>query len=150
MRHGNPPVRLRNLDSHQSKLRQAPVIPHTVSAADIGREMVRLCLYASISCTMGLGDVGSVIRAKRLALLGHVARLDHAVPAWKALDVALRAKGGAVPFPGWHRPRGHPRRTWVDHVKEDVAVPLDSVMLLAADRQACTSLRYDPSLTRRV
>jgi len=41
---------------------------------------------------------------------GHVARLDHAVPAWKALDVALRAKGGAVPSPGWHRPRGRPRQ----------------------------------------
>jgi len=60
-----------------------------------------------------------VIRARRLALLGHVARLDHAVPAWKALDV----KGGTVPSP------------WVNHVKEDVADPLDSVMLLVDDRQ---------------
>jgi len=105
---------------------------------------------ASISSATGLGDVGSVICARRLDLLGLVARLDHTVPAWKALDVALRAKGGAVPSPRWHQPRGRPRRTWVDHVKEHVAVRLDSVMLLAADRQAWRSLRYGPSLTKRV
>jgi len=81
---------------------------------------------------------------------GHVARLDHEVPAWKALDVALKAMGGAVPSPRWHRHRGRPRRKWVDGVKEDAAVPLDSLMLLAADRQAWRSLRYGPSLTKRV
>jgi len=77
-----------------------------------------------------LGDVGSVIRARRLALLGHVARLDYAVPAWKALNVTLKAKGGAVRSPGWHRYRCRPPRTWLDHIKGDVAIPLDSAQLL--------------------
>jgi len=42
-----------------------------------------------------IGDVGLVIRSRRLALLGHVARLYHAVPAWKALR---RSESQ-----GWHR-----------------------------------------------
>jgi len=90
----------------------------------------------------GLGDVGSVIRARRLALLGHLARIGEAG--------ALRAKDGAVPSPGWHRPRGRPRHTWVDHGKEDVAVPLNFEMLLAAHRQALRSLHYGPLLTKHV
>jgi len=89
---------------------------------------------------MGLGDGGSVVHARCLALLGHVARLDHAVPAWNALVVTLKAKGGTVLSPGWHRPRSRPRRTWVDHVKEDITTPLDSVMLLAADKQASATV----------
>jgi len=40
--------------------------------------------------------------------------------------------------------RGRPRRAWMDHVNDDTAAPLDSLMCLAADRQAWTSFRYGP------
>jgi len=53
----------------------------------------------------------------------------------KALDLALKTESGVLPNPGWRRPRGSPRCTWVDHVKEDTAAPLDSLICLAADRQ---------------
>jgi len=37
--------------------------------------------------------------------------------------------------------RGHLRRTWVDHIKEDIAAPFDSLKCLAAARPARGSFR---------
>jgi len=81
---------------------------------------------SSISSATGQGDVKS---ATRLALLGHMAR-------------RLKGSGRHSESQGWRRaismrasPCGCPRSTWVDHAKEDVAIRLDSVMLLAADRR---------------
>jgi len=105
--------------------------------------------YAHIFSVTGLDNICSIIHLRRLSLLGHVARLDRAFPAWKALDLALKTKSGFPPNPGWRRPWGRPRRTWMYHVKEDTAAPLDSLMCLAADRQAWRSLRYGPLPTLR-
>ena len=62
------------------------------------------------------------------------------------MDRTLRTKGGGPPSSAWPCRRG---RKWVGHVFEDCA-PLESIMNLAADRQAWRSLRYSPSLTRRL
>ena len=76
-----------------------------------------------ISSITGLDNVSTIIRARRLALLGHVARLDHVV----------QSVVGVLPSPGYRRPLGRARHTWVNHIKEDIAAPLDSVIHLAAD-----------------
>jgi len=87
--------------------------------------------------------MGTILRLKRLSFLGHVARLKHTVPAWKTLDLAVWTKNGVLPNLG----RGRPRRTWVDHVKEEITAPLDSLMCLFADRQAWRSLCYGSMTT---
>jgi len=61
MRHGNPSVWFQNLDCQQQIM---------------GVRWFDFVSNAYISSTMGLGDVGSVIWLRCLALLG----LDHAVP----------------------------------------------------------------------
>jgi len=59
MRHGNPLVWLRSLDSHQGELRQVPVIPRAVSAAEImGVRLFDFVSNASISSATGLGYGG--------------------------------------------------------------------------------------------
>jgi len=103
-------------------------------------------INACISFVTGLDNICSIIRLKLLCLLGHVAKLDRAVPAWKALDLKLITKSGFSRKPGWGRPRVRPQR--IDYVKEDTAAPLDS-LCLAADRQAWRSLRYVPLPTFR-
>jgi len=81
----------------------------------------------------------SIFRLRRLSLLGHVARVDRTVPAWKALYLVLQKKR----FPSRPRMVPSPRqRTWMDQVKEDTGAPPDSLMCLAADRQAWRILRY--------
>jgi len=94
--------------------------------------------------------MGTIIRLRRLSFLDHVARLDHMVPVWKALDLALRTKNVDLHNVEWRHPRGRPGSTWLDHIKDDVAAPFDSLMCLAADRRAWKSFRYGPPRTMRL
>jgi len=57
-----------------------------------------------ISFVTGLDDMGTILRLRRISFLGHVGRLEHMVPAWKALDLAFRTTNGFLPNPGWRRP----------------------------------------------
>jgi len=100
-----------------------------------------------ISSVTVLDNICSIIHLRCLSLLCHVSRLDRTVPAWKALNLALKIKSGFFPNPGWLCPQGCRRRTWMDHVKEDTAAPLDSLMCLVADKQAWRRLRYGPRPT---
>ena len=59
-----------------------------------------------------LEDIESRVRRRRLALFGHVARMQPGIPAHDALWTAVGARCGSAPGPGWKRPRGRPRTTW--------------------------------------
>jgi len=93
-----------------------------------------------------LEDMGTIILTSETLETFWVMSLS----AWKALDLALRTKNGDLPNRRWRRRRVRPRRTWVDHIKEDVAALLDSLMCLVADRQAWRSRRYGPPPTMRL
>ena len=54
--------------------------------------------------------VTSIVRQRQLRLYGHVARLSEADPAYQVLTVPDN--------PGWRRPRGRPRCSWLRQVDE--------------------------------
>ena len=58
-----------------------------------------------------LEDIESRVRWRRLALFGHVARMQPGIPAHDALWTAIGARCGSAPRLGWKRPRGRPRTT---------------------------------------
>jgi len=63
-----------------------------------------------------LEDIEPRVRRRRLALLGHVARMQPGIPAHDALWTAIGARCGSAPGPDWKRPRGRPRTTWAEQL----------------------------------
>ena len=61
-----------------------------------------------------LEDIEPRIKLRRLALFGHVARMQPGVPAHDALWITLGVCCGDAPGPGWKRPCGRPRTTWAE------------------------------------
>jgi len=55
----------------------------------------------------GLSTIGDILRRRRLALFGHVARLDPGVPAHDALRLMEDTYKGREA--SWRRPLGRPR-----------------------------------------
>ena len=67
-----------------------------------------------------LEDIEPRVRRRRLALFGHVARMQPGIPAHDALWTAIGARCGNAPGPGWKRPRGRPRTTWAEQLSRDL------------------------------
>ena len=83
------------------------------------------------------------LKARRLSLFGHTARLAPTTDTRVALDGAL------VPPRGWKRPRGRPRKTWLSTIKDDLApfsIGLFSAVQKAQDRQGWRSLTHRATL----
>ena len=77
--------------------------------------------------------LSTVIRQRRLRLLGHIARSVPAIPAKRAIEASARP-----PPRGWRRPRGRPRQTWVSQVQD--RFPLADLLVWAQDRQTFRDL----------
>ena len=69
-----------------------------------------------VSARTRLPPVQDLIRSRRLALFGHVARFPLSVPAHAAVMLAADISAGSRFPAGWHRPRGRPCKTWLDHI----------------------------------
>jgi hypothetical protein len=83
-----------------------------------------------------LEDIESRVRRRRLALFGHVARMQPGIPAHDALWTAIGARCGSAPGPGWKRPRGRPRTTWAEQLSRDLdGMGLWEAWYLAMDRE---------------
>ena len=81
-----------------------------------------------------LEDIEPRVRRRRLALFGHVARMQPGIPAYDALWTAIEARCGCAPEPGWKRPRGRPRTTWAEHFSRDLdGIGLWEAWYLAVD-----------------
>ena len=83
------------------------------------------------------------LKARRVSLFGHTARLAPTTDTRVALDGAL------VPPRGWKRPRGRPRNTWLFTIKNDLApfrIGLFSAVQKAQDRQYWRSLTHRATL----
>ena len=68
---------------------------------------------STISERTGLSHISDIISARRTALFGHVARLGEKVPANRMLRISIDARSKHPPSPGWKRPRGRPRDSWL-------------------------------------
>ena len=76
------------------------------------------------------------VRRRRLALFGHVARMQPGIPAHDALWTAIRACCGSAPGPGWKRPRVRPRITWAEQLSRDLdGIGLWEAWYMAMDRE---------------
>ena len=67
-----------------------------------------------ISALTGLPDINDVIRHRRIAVFGHIARLQNSTPAHKALQSHVNLSLGRLPHPSWSRRPGRPRGRWID------------------------------------
>ena len=64
-----------------------------------------------IATTTGLLHTDDIINNRRLALFGHVVRLDSNTPAHQALKVCVSSRSGYQPDTRWRRAPGRPRQT---------------------------------------
>jgi len=92
----------------------------------------------TVSSMTNLPPVLDVIRARRLALFGHVARLASNVPANKALTTAIDIASRNVTPAGWRRPPGRPCKTWLEQIPLDLDiaepnVPWDALLACASE-----------------
>jgi len=85
----------------------APVGPVTIGG--IAVESVDEYVYIS---SLRSGCASSVANVRR--------RMGIAAGSMRSLN-NLRTKNGVLPNPGWCRPQGFLRCTWLDHIKEDIA-----------------------------
>jgi len=84
------------------------------------RQILDVCWWAYVSNAevlqrSGLSTIGDILRHRRSSLFGHVARLDHRVPA-SASDGGYE---GRKAMASWRRAPGRPRNVWLNNVQED-------------------------------
>lgn len=73
---------------------------------------------ADILLQTGLPPLLDSIRGRRLALLGHVARLDATTPANQILRCSVDLSSGIPPANTWRRKPGRPRKRWLDQLQQ--------------------------------
>jgi len=76
-----------------------------------------------VAATTGLLSISEVIRRRRSALFGHVARLQQDVPAHKALHFHVDLSLGRPPNNQWKRRPGQPQERWIDQVQKGNGIP---------------------------
>jgi len=71
---------------------------------------------SKISALTGLAAIDDVIRHRRIAIFGHIARLRDSTPAHKSLQSHVNLSLGRLPHPSWSRRPGRPRGRWIDQI----------------------------------
>jgi hypothetical protein len=104
----------------------------------LGIRWYQLISNETVTSMTSLPPITDVIRKRRLALFGHVARLSSEVPANKALCAGIDILSKSAVPDGWRRPVGRPCRTWLDQVKEDMSHISDwtDILACASDRNS--------------
>ena len=89
--------------------------------------------------------VSDIIAKRRLALFGHVVRLDANTPAYQILKQAMGVKSGHRLIAQWRRPPGRPRNSWLQHIDNGSLTCIRQSWRAAEDRGqsrvVATSLR---------
>ena len=96
---------------------------------------------ASIQETTGLMNLSLIIANRCHDLFGHVCRLPPETPVRRALQLCTDIFNGDRPTPEWKRPRGRPRRSWLQQIEEDFGAPISVAYIAAQDRSSWRSLR---------
>ena len=82
---------------------------------------------SEISALTGLPAINDVIRHRRIAVFGHIARLQDSTPAYKALQSHVNLSLGRLPHPSWSRRSGRSRGRWIDQIRNDTSqTPLET------------------------
>ena len=69
-----------------------------------------------------LPQIGDILQLRRHSLIGHVVRMEQQAPAHMMLRLCRDMTLGRRIPPGWKRPRGRPRTTWVGQLRKNWAV----------------------------
>jgi len=77
----------------------------------------------TIKETTGLTDLPSLVADRRHSLFSHICRLSRDTPVSQAIHLSIDAFTGTHSATDWKRPPGHPRRTWLRQVEEDMGLP---------------------------
>jgi hypothetical protein len=96
---------------------------------------------SSVQERTGLMQLPLVIADRRHSLFGHVCRLPSEAPAHQVLQLWINTLSGSLPAADWKRPRGRPRRTWLQQVEEEYGAPADVAWHAAQDRSSWRSQR---------
>jgi len=118
------------------------------------RQILDVCWWVHVSNAevlqrSGLSTIGDILRHRRLSLFGHVARLDHGVPAHDALRLMVNTYNGRKA--SWRRPPGRPRNVWLNKIQEDANPLLLSTLWRyeISDRHGSRSCATVTRTTRR-
>jgi len=95
--------------------------------------------------TTRLTDLPSLIADRRHSLYGYICRLSRDTPASQSLHLSIDAFTGTPPAAGWKRPPGHPRRTWLQQVEEDMGLPISVCQFATLDHSLWRWLRPSAS-----
>jgi len=76
---------------------------------------------SEISALTGLPAINDVIRHRRIAVFGHIARLQDSTPAHKALQSHVNLSLGRLSHPSWSRRLGRPRGRWINQIRNDTS-----------------------------
>ena len=87
-----------------------------------------------------LPDLPSLIADRRHSLFSHICHLPENTPASQALQLSIEAHTGTPPAADWKRPPGHPRRTWLQQVEEDIGLSVGAVQIASQDCSKTRSL----------
>jgi len=71
---------------------------NTLEAFDMRCQRKILDVYAEVLQRSGLPSIGDILRHRGLSLLGHVACMDHGVPAHDILRLMVDTYGGRKPM----------------------------------------------------
>ena len=77
----------------------------------------------SIQETTGLMNLSLIIADRRHDLFGHVCRLPPETSVRRALQLCTDVLNGDRPTTEWKRPRGRPRRSWLQQIEEEYRSP---------------------------
>ena len=121
------------MDSHFSRCQVPGGFPHEILRTS-RRQFIR---KSEISALTGLPAINDVIRRGRIAVFGHIARLQDNTPAHRALQSHVNLSFGRPPHPSWRRRPGRPRGRWIDQTRNDTSQtpmisgdrPLDAVIM---------------------
>ena len=71
-------------------------------------------------------SLSHLLSRRRISVFGHVARLDDDTPANVAVQLHINVSLNRPPDRTWRRPPGRPRNKWLDQLRNDPPVRLES------------------------
>jgi len=83
----------------------------------------------------------TLIADRRHSLFGDICRLPENTPAEQALQLSIEAHTGTPSAADWKRPPGHPRRTWLQQVEEDIGLSVGAAQITSQDHLMWSRLR---------
>ena len=114
---------IRNVDLTSCRRQVPGGVPYECQRQILGIRWFDCITNQAVSNQIGLQPVASLIKNRRVAPFGHIARLPDNVPAHQALLTGINLSLGRRPSPHWRRPPGRPTNRGLDQIRTDTGSP---------------------------